>query len=68
MTADDLAFLPLSEQAVRIGSEELSPVEPTESYLERIGRFEDTLKAFITALADEAAARAAGGRGGDPGG
>ena len=54
MTADDLAFLPLSEQTERIGHGELSPVELTEIYLERIARHGDALKAFITVLADDA--------------
>ncbi len=58
MTADDLAFLPLSEQTERIGRGELSPVELTEIYLERIARHGDALKAFITVLADDALAAA----------
>ncbi|UCH27008.1 MAG: amidase [Trueperaceae bacterium] len=58
MNADELAFLPLSEQAGRIGRGELSPVELTECYLERIARCDDSLKAFITVLADDALAAA----------
>ena len=52
--ADDLALLPLSEQAERIDRGELSPVELTEACLRRIERHDDSLKAFITVTADEA--------------
>ena len=58
MNAEDIAFLPLSEQAERIGRGELSPLELTEAYLERIARFDDGLKAFVTVRGDEALAEA----------
>jgi Asp-tRNA(Asn)/Glu-tRNA(Gln) amidotransferase A subunit family amidase len=59
MTA--LHNLSLTELARRIARHEVSSVEVTSAYLERIQRFDDTLRAFITVDAEGAlaAARAA---------
>ncbi|WP_274916591.1 amidase [Streptomyces sp. WZ-12] len=57
----ELHDLTALEQAARIRSGELSPVELTEHYLARIERLDDTLGAFLTRtpeLAREQAARA----------
>jgi aspartyl-tRNA(Asn)/glutamyl-tRNA(Gln) amidotransferase subunit A len=58
MLNDDYAFLSLTEQGRMFRSGELSPVALVELYLDRIGRYSDTLKAFITVAADSALARA----------
>ena len=63
----DLAFMPAVEQARRVRARDISPVELTELYLERIERLDPQLNSFVTIVADEArvAARAAEGRLGD---
>ncbi|MGH2417506.1 MAG: amidase, partial [Candidatus Limnocylindria bacterium] len=63
MTADDLAFLTTAEQGLRIRRRELSPVEVTQAYLDRIERWNPVLNAYITVTADQAlvAAREAEG-------
>ncbi len=58
MLADRYAFLSLTEQGRLFRSGELSPVALVELYLDRIGRYSDKLKAFITVAADSALARA----------
>ena len=60
-TTTDLCYLTLHEVAGRIRAKDVSPVEVTESVLERIDRLNPTLNAYITVMADEAlvAARAA---------
>ena len=58
MTANDLAFLSLNEQAELIHRGELSPVTLVEAYLGRIERHDDSLKAFITIEAEAALAAA----------
>jgi aspartyl-tRNA(Asn)/glutamyl-tRNA(Gln) amidotransferase subunit A len=58
MLSDDYAFLSLKEQGRMFRSGELSPVSLVELYLDRIDRYSDKLKAFITVAADSALARA----------
>jgi aspartyl-tRNA(Asn)/glutamyl-tRNA(Gln) amidotransferase subunit A len=65
----DLAYAGIAELAPRIASGELSPVELTEVVLERIGRLNPKLHAYITVTAEaarraaeEAAREIAGGR------
>ncbi len=53
-TASELAFLPATEQADLVKRRKISPVELVELYLERIGRLDPMLNAFVTVLADEA--------------
>jgi aspartyl-tRNA(Asn)/glutamyl-tRNA(Gln) amidotransferase subunit A len=56
MTA--LHDLPLTELARKIANAEISSVEVTSAYLERVQRFDDTLRAFITVDAERALAAA----------
>ena len=52
MTATELHFITVAEAARRIARRELSPVELTEAYLQRIGAFDDQLRSFVTLTAD----------------
>jgi aspartyl-tRNA(Asn)/glutamyl-tRNA(Gln) amidotransferase subunit A len=45
-----LAYKPITELAHLIRTKQLSPVELTELYLERIGQFDGDLKSYITVL------------------
>ncbi|MDA0335254.1 MAG: amidase [bacterium] len=58
MKPDDLAFAPLHEQARLISRRELSPVELTRTYLDRISTHNETLCAYISVTADRAMAMA----------
>ena len=49
-----LAYKPITELAHLIGTKQLSPVELTELYLERIGQFDGDLKSYITVLPEVA--------------
>jgi amidase len=55
---DDLAFAPATEQARLVREREVSPVELVELYLERIGRLDPDVGAFVTVCADTALADA----------
>ena len=57
---DELAFLPATEQARLVRERQVSPVELVELYLERIGRLDAELGAYVTVCADEALADARG--------
>jgi len=61
MHDEDLAFSPAWKLADLVSRREVSPVELTQLYLDRIARVGPTLNAYITVCADEAleAARAA---------
>ena len=59
MTAMELCFTTLADAARRIAGHELSPVELTEAYLQRIGEFDDQLQSFVTLTADVAVRQAA---------
>ena len=59
MTAMELCFTTLADAARRIARHELSPVELTEAYLQRIGEFDDQLQSFVTLTADLALRQAA---------
>lgn len=50
----DLAFTPATEQARLIRSKEVSPVELTEMYLERIEKFDGELGSFVTTAPEPA--------------
>lgn len=54
MTADELCALTLSEVSVRIAGREVSPVTVTEAVLDRIGRLDPHLNAFITVTGETA--------------
>ena len=58
MNREDLAFTPLHEQARLITRGEVSPVELTEIYLDRIGDYDESLGAYLAVTADRALAMA----------
>lgn len=58
MSAGEICFLPAQELARRIARRELSPVELTRAYLERIERLDSSLRAYITVAAEQALAEA----------
>jgi amidase len=58
MNSVDLAFLPAVEQARLIRRREISPLELTTLYLERIERLNPALGAYVTVMADQALAEA----------
>lgn len=58
MSDADLSMLTIEQIAKLISSRELSPVELTESYFDRIDRVEPVVNAFITLLRDRALASA----------
>ena len=61
MAQSELCYLSIHEASARIESRQLSPVELTRAFLERIEQLDGTLQAYITVLAEPAltAARAA---------
>ena len=58
MTADELVLDTIADLAPRIRSREISPVELTASYLERIEKLNGQLQAYITVCKDMALASA----------
>ena len=54
----ELATLSLAELAERIRKKEVSPVEATQSYLDRISAYNDKVNAFVTLTEKEALAAA----------
>ena len=58
MNADELAYLSAAEQARLIAKRDISPVDLTRVYLERIERWEPTLHAHIIVCGDRALASA----------
>ena len=54
MADRDIIYLSATELGRRIRSREISPVEATQAYLDRIEEAEPKLNAFITVLGDEA--------------
>ena len=58
MDSPDLHFLTMAEQAAMIRSRDLSPVELTRVYLDRIDALGERLGAFITVMRDQAMAQA----------
>ena len=58
MTTTDIAQLSIAESAALIGKRKLSPVELTESCLQRIGSLDARLRAFITVTREDALAAA----------
>ena len=55
---DNLAFAPASDLAELIATKQVSPVEVTELYFERIERLDGQLNSFLTLTQDEAMAGA----------
>jgi aspartyl-tRNA(Asn)/glutamyl-tRNA(Gln) amidotransferase subunit A len=58
MAPSDLVFMAVSELAVAIRRRDVSPVEITESFLDRIRHLNDRFKAFITVSEQRARAEA----------
>src|SRR5918992_4074013 len=58
MNKSEIPFLPATKLSGLIQSKEVSPVEATEAYLERIGQVDDKLNAYITVCREEALAQA----------
>ena len=58
MTVGDLVLEPVSKLAKLIQEKQISPVELTEAYLDRIQKFDGQLRAYITVCRDEALAAA----------
>lgn len=58
MKDEDLAFTPVHEQARLISRGDLSPVELTEIYLDRIEALDESLNAYLTLTAERALATA----------
>ena len=56
---DDLAFAGAARQAALVREKRVSPVELVTTYLERIGRLDGRLRAFITICGESALAEAA---------
>jgi aspartyl-tRNA(Asn)/glutamyl-tRNA(Gln) amidotransferase subunit A len=59
MTGSELHFLTIAEATRLIAQRELSPVELTEAYLQRIALIDSQLQSFVTLTADLARQRAA---------
>ncbi len=62
VAASDIVFLSATELSARMKAGELSPLEVTEAYLERIAAVDSKVNSYVTLCADEAleAARQAG--------
>ena len=54
MNATEIAFLSATDTAKAVKSQELSPVDAVQAYLERIDRLDSRLAAYITVLREEA--------------
>ena len=54
MAANDLCFQPISQLCERIKKREVSPVEVTQAYLNRIQETDPQLNSYITVTADRA--------------
>jgi aspartyl-tRNA(Asn)/glutamyl-tRNA(Gln) amidotransferase subunit A len=54
----EIPFLPATELSTLIKSREVSPVQATEAYLDRIGQIDSKLNSYITVCRDEALAEA----------
>jgi aspartyl-tRNA(Asn)/glutamyl-tRNA(Gln) amidotransferase subunit A len=52
MTGPELHFITVADASRRIARRELSPVEVTEAYLQRIAAVDDQLQSFVTLTAD----------------
>jgi aspartyl-tRNA(Asn)/glutamyl-tRNA(Gln) amidotransferase subunit A len=58
MTQTTLCYLTIREASTLLRSRQLSPVELTRAFLERIAQLDDTLQAYITVLPESAMAAA----------
>ena len=55
---NELHFLTINEASALIKDGELSPVELTQAFLDRIATLDESLQAYITVLSDSALAEA----------
>ena len=58
MDKSEFPFLSATELSALLAAKEVSPVEATEAYLERIQSLDTKLRAFVTVTADAALASA----------
>lgn len=58
MSNAEIHYKPITEQASMLRSGELSPVELTQAYLDRIAALDGELNAFITVMGEQALAQA----------
>ena len=58
MTPSDIPFLSAASLAQSIRAKQVSPVEATQAYLDRIEALDGQLNSYITVCADEAMAAA----------
>lgn len=58
MDSVDIAYLSIAEAGALFRSKELSPVELTRTYLNRIDRLDPTIQSFLTVTGDQAMAQA----------
>ena len=58
MISEDILYLSVSELSQKIRDKQLSPVELTQAYLDRIHKYNDRFNAFVTVTADLALAQA----------
>ena len=58
MDSTDIPFLPATELSALIKSRDVSPVQATEAYLDRIGQIDGKLNSYITVCREEAMAEA----------
>ena len=65
MDKSEIPFLSASALSGLIASREISPVEATEAYLERIDSLDFKFNAYLTVTREMALARRPGGRAGD---
>ena len=65
MDKQEIPFLSATELAGLIKSREVSPVEATEAYLDRIGEEDGKLNSYITVTGEEALGGGTASRSGD---
>ena len=58
MSNIDIHYMPITEQAATLRARELSPVELTQAYLDRIAALNGELGAYITVMSEQAMAQA----------
>ena len=68
MSNTELHYKPITEQAAMLRAGELSPVELTSAYLDRISALNDRLGAYITVMGEQAMTQAQKAEIGDTGG
>ncbi len=54
MLSEEIFFAPVTELSEKIRNRQLSPVELTQGYLDRIKKYNDRFNAFVTVTADQA--------------